>query len=212
MIYAVTNIKGGVGKTTTAIHVAAALQLLAPTLLLDADDRTRSASAWSERAKERGKPLSFRVAPERHGTKLSKDFEHIVIDTGQKPSSDDLKDLAGYCDTLIVPGVPNYLDHDGTALTINALRSLKIEAYRVLLVMVPPSNEPEGAELRAELIADNVPLFTPGIPDLKVFKKAAAAGTTVGDKTFFDRHDGPRAARAWDAYQQAVQEITDHGR
>ena len=37
MIITVTSYKGGVGKTTTAIHLAAYLQTLAPTLLVDGD-------------------------------------------------------------------------------------------------------------------------------------------------------------------------------
>lgn len=46
MIIAVTALKGGVGKTTTAIHIAAYLQQKAPTLLIDAD-KNRSALHWS---------------------------------------------------------------------------------------------------------------------------------------------------------------------
>ena len=37
MYITVTNYKGGVGKTTTAVHLAAYFQRLAPTLLIDGD-------------------------------------------------------------------------------------------------------------------------------------------------------------------------------
>ncbi|MFM7909209.1 MAG: ParA family protein, partial [Microcystis sp.] len=46
MIISVVALKGGVGKTTTSIHLAAYFQEKAPTLLIDAD-KNRSALHWS---------------------------------------------------------------------------------------------------------------------------------------------------------------------
>ncbi len=37
MIYAVVNTKGGVGKTTTAVHLATMLAAIDKTLLIDGD-------------------------------------------------------------------------------------------------------------------------------------------------------------------------------
>ena len=65
MHIAVASYKGGVGKTTTAVHIAAYLNTLAPTLLLDGD-RTRNATEWSER----GGGFAFAVADVASAMKL----------------------------------------------------------------------------------------------------------------------------------------------
>jgi chromosome partitioning protein len=201
MIVTVASHKGGVGKTTTAVHLAAYLQTLAPTLLLDGDD-TRNATAWSQR----GKGFPFKIADEVQAARLARNFIHTVIDTGQHPKQVDLKALAEGCDLLVVPTVPASLDTDGLVLTLQALEDLKQTNYRVLLTKVPPHPEPEGAQLRAELITQDVPLFAADIPRLKAFEKAAAAGVMVSDV------DGPRAKRAWEAYAAAGKELLTYAR
>src|SRR5689334_21696535 len=125
MIITVASHKGGVGKTTTAVHLAAYLQTLAPTLLLDGDE-TRNATAWSQR----GKGFPFRVADEIQAARLARDFEHTVIDTGQRPKHIDLKAPSEACDLLFIPAVPASLDTDGLILTLQALQELGSTHYR----------------------------------------------------------------------------------
>ena len=48
MITTVASFKGGVGKSTTAVHLAAYLHLRGPTLLIDGDPN-RSVTGWSKR-------------------------------------------------------------------------------------------------------------------------------------------------------------------
>jgi chromosome partitioning protein len=200
MFVTVASYKGGAGKTTTAVHVAAYLQRLAPTLLIDGDPN-RSATRWAKRG---GMP--FAIADEKEGAYQARNFTHVVVDTEARPGSADFEVLAKGCDLLVVPTVPAALDTDVLILTLAAVRTLAPNKYRVLLTKVPPPPEPEGAQLRQELERQGIPVFAAEIPRLKSFEKAATDGVPVyavsGDK---------RAKRAWAAYELAGKEIMHGG-
>jgi chromosome partitioning protein len=201
MNFTIASYKGGVGKTTTAVHFAAYLNQLAPTLLLDGDP-TRNAINWSQR----GAGFPFRVAPVSQAVKLAPEYAakgHIVIDSGQRPTGDDLRELVDACDRLIIPTPAYALEADGLMQTIHALQEINAgDRYRVLLTRVAPPPERDAEELRALLKDAKVPLFKAEIPNLKAFAKAAAAGEIVSQTK--DRN----AARAWAAYAAAGKELT----
>jgi chromosome partitioning protein len=199
MIITVASYKGGVGKTTTAVHLAAFLNKLGPALLLDGD-QTRNATAWSQR----GKGFPFRVASIDQAAKLAREFDHIVIDTGQRPSSDDLEAAAEGCDLLVIPAVPSALDTDGLGQTVRALERIKATNYRVLLTRVPADAAREAAELRELLHSIGAPAFHAEIPRLKAFDRAAAYGEIVGQSDYVN------AERAWLAYVHAGGEVCAH--
>jgi chromosome partitioning protein len=72
------------------------------------------------------------VADEVQAAKLARDFEHVVIDTGQRPKRVDLKALAEGCDLIIVPVVPATLDTEGMVLTLQELNAIGTTKYKVL--------------------------------------------------------------------------------
>ena len=201
MIITVTSYKGGVGKTTTAIHLAAYLQRLAPTLLVDGD-AIRSATKWSHRGSGAG--LSFKVISHAQMVNHIRSYEHIIIDTEGNPTDDDFKDLAANCDLLVIPAVPESVANDGLIHTLAKLHGLKNDRHRVLLTMVPPRPRTDGQQLREMLTEQKIPTFQTEIPRLAAFEKAAAEGVPV-----FSVKDDRNAGRAWEAYEAAGKEITN---
>jgi chromosome partitioning protein len=202
MIITVTSYKGGVGKTTTAIHLAAYLQRLAPTLLVDGD-AIRSATKWRQRGADKGLP--FKVVTHAQMVSHIRDYQHVIIDTEGNPTDDDFKDLASNCDLLVIPAVPESVATDGLTHTLAKLHSLGNNTHRVLLTMVPPKPRTDGRQLRDMLTREGIPVFAAEIPRLAAFEKAAAEGVPV-----YGIKDDRNAARAWDAYEAVGKEIT-HG-
>lgn len=199
MIITVASFKGGVAKTTTAVHLAAYLQRLAPTLLLDGDPN-RQALVWDAAGR-----MPFKVADILQSAKHAADYGvgrgHIVIDTEARPGADDFKALAEGCDLLVIPAAPDPLDTYALMLTLKELRKVGTVNLRVLVVKVP-TGEKEAEELRAQLISAAVPVFTAEIPILKAFKRAVAQGVPV-----YAVKGDPYAERAWKAYEAAGREI-----
>lgn len=197
MIITVASYKGGVGKTTTAVHLAAYLHSLGNALLLDGDT-TRNAMGWSQR----GAGLPFRVAPIDQAAKLARHYQHIVIDTGKGLIVDELKAAADGCDLLVVPTVPDLggVGTDGLLQTVRALQSIGA-TFRVLLTAVSPDSTKEASELHTLLVASQAAVFNHWIPRLKAFKRADAAGCIVWQAK--DRE----AERAWDSYVAIGREL-----
>ena len=191
------SMKGGVSKTTSAIHLAAHLASQGRTLLVDGDPN-QSASRWAERNKA-GFP--FTVMGINKAISQARHYEHLVMDTKARPDLDELRDLAEGCDLLIIPTTPDALAIEGMMLTVQALRKIGAENFRILLAVVPPEPIPEGRQARADLERAGIPLFARSIRKTIAFQRAAAEGLTVEDVR------SPLSHAAYRDYEQVFAEM-----
>ena len=143
MIISVGSVKGGVGKTNTAIHIAAYFQLQ-PTLLVDSD-RIRASLLWSKRGQ-----LMFDVVDEIQQAKAmrAKRYEHIVFDTEGSITDTGLRELSTGSDLLVIPAIPEASATDGLIYTLQQLDGTKAK-YKILLNRVKHNRVKEATELRA---------------------------------------------------------------
>jgi chromosome partitioning protein len=195
MLVTVASFKGGVGKSTTAVHLAAYLAGRGTTCLVDGD-RNRSVSKWARRGS-----LPFRVADERQAARVAREYEHLVFDTPARPDRDELESLAGGCDLLVLPSTPEAMALDALMDTVDVLRELGAERFRILLTMAPPRPSRDADEARATLVAAGLPVFAGQVRRLVAFTKASLAGVVVRDVK------DARAAEAWADYQAVGAEV-----
>jgi chromosome partitioning protein len=125
LIICVLNLKGGVGKTTTAVALAEAASLGARTLLIDADSMG-SAYRWSQLAAESGPglhstvvPMAAADLPRRIGA-ASSGYAAVIIDA--PPPGPGAMAIAGAAIStaglVVIPTPPEYAALDRVPATL----------------------------------------------------------------------------------------------
>jgi len=196
MIITLASFKGGVGKTTSAIHFATYLQQSDSTLLVDGDPN-HSALTWARHGK-----LPFKVVDERVAARYAREYKHLVFDLKARPEEDDLKAMVEGCDLLIIPSKPDPLSVDALLLTINMLRTIGAEQYRILLTIAPPRPITDAERAHEALESAGYPVLKTIIRRTKAFEDAAAQGIPVNLVT-----GNPLAKEAWNDYVNAAKEL-----
>jgi chromosome partitioning protein len=186
MIYAVVNTKGGVGKTTTAVHLATMLARTDRTLLIDGDPQASAASwaAWRREAQRDPSPTTTCLSGKAilsEGKTLSEGFANTVVDAGGRDSV-GLRSALLLARQAIVPvGASNL---DAAAMTdllevIDMAKDYNSELQvRIFLTRID-SRTKDAAEMLALLHEQKLPVLSCRACERVAYRRAIGEGAIV---------------------------------
>lgn len=179
-VLAVLSLKGGVGKTTSALYLAAvAVDQGQRVAVIDADSE-HSACRWAGHVQ-----LPFTVIPGEpdrlaRQIKAARDeYDVVLVDT--PPNSRELLLRAGtLATTAIVPVAPTGLEIDRLGPTLELLADLQAQRDDLdVAILLTRYNPRRRLAREAEEALEGLPVLTARVRELEVYK--AAFGTRPAD-------------------------------
>jgi chromosome partitioning protein len=205
---AVANQKGGTGKTTLAVNLAAGLHRRGKTVLLDADPQG-SATNWAGAGGADGDlpPVRSLVAAEVGSAigQAAGSCRYVLVDCPPHLQSDTLRRVVEWVDLVLIPVQPSPLDLwasvDMAATVVETrVRNPRLRAFMVLN-QLDSRNALSGAMHQA-LAEFEVPALENGLTRRAAFRSAALEGRSVYGL-------GSRGASAVRDLEAIIKEITD---
>ncbi|WP_414621270.1 ParA family protein [Calothrix sp. CCY 0018] len=179
-VIAILNGKGGVGKTTTSINLAASYAEKKKVLLVDADVQG-SASWWFSRSDS---GMGFDLSQETNPKLLSslrsiKGYDLVVVDTPPALHSQALAAVVTNADYLVLPTPPAPMDLAALINTVKEAVTPSGTPHRVLLTKVDTRSLREAIEAQNTLLSLGIPACNAFVRIYKAHERAALDGVAI---------------------------------
>jgi len=187
-VIAVLNQKGGTGKTTLALNLAAGLARRASTAVVDADPQ-RSISQWiamgiatAEGARSLPSVMQIGVDAVATFTEVKRAYRYVVVDCPPTVHGSTIEVVMGTADVVLVPVLPSPLDLWASvemAGLVSEARK-KRPALQAFLILNQVETRNALSRVMQQAVAElDVPLLKANMQRRAAYRSAAVEGVSV---------------------------------
>jgi chromosome partitioning protein len=198
MIVALLNQKGGVGKTTLALHLAGAWARQGRRVTVIDADPQGSALDWSEQRAKEGSPRLFGVLGlardtlHREAPEIARGVDHVVID-GPPRIAGLMRSALLAADLVLVPAQPSPFDGWASGEMLNLIREARIFRPELLARFV--LNRCAARTIIARETGDALAEHDPPVLAARIGQRVAFADAARTGQLVFEVESGGAAAR-----------------